>query len=394
MARSSRLEGRGAIAAVARQEALDGFRGRRALVVRAVTPILLFGVVLVSVLATRGPDPTRRDPYVVAVEGDRAGAAATLDALAGPRLRLEPSENAALAAARTADLGLRLPDRLDERIAAGEEVVVVVHRSAIRGQSRAALALVRAGLADQRLTALQEEAAAVELGRDQDLFPIELTDVQRTEQGTRALGAELIPALVLLQAAMLVTGVATRLLGRRTRGLLAAQLVLPLRRDQLARAKGWAELAVGLVAASPVLLAVLVFTAATTGNRAGAAAAAVDTVLVAAAALALSLPMVAVGLLIGTAARTQEQVTLATAVTLVLAAMVAAFVALGDAPRPPVLAVVPVAGLVSALRDQLTGTGSTAALLIATLSTLTFTWWCTRLAGRLFDGERLVLRGA
>lgn len=393
MARSSWFEGRGAVAAVARQEALDGFRGRRALVVRAVTPILLFGVVLVSVLATRGPDPTRRDPYVVAVEGDRAGASTTLDGLAGPRLRLEPTDDAALAAARTADLGLRLPDRLDERLAAGEEVAVVVHRSAIRGQSRAALALVRAGLADQRLAALQEEAAAVEPGRDEDLFPVELTDVQRTEQGTRALGAELVPALVLLQAAMLVTGVATRLLSRRTRGLLAAQLVLPLRRDQLARAKGWAELAVGLVAASPVLVAVLVFTAVTTANRAGAAAAAVDTVLVAASALVLSLPMVAVGLLIGTAARTQEQVTLATAVTLVLAAMVAAFVALGEAPRPAALPVVPVAGLVSALRDQLTGAGSAGALMIATLSTLVLTWWCTRLAGRLFDGERLVLRG-
>jgi hypothetical protein len=139
---------------------------------------------------------------------------------------------------------------------------------------------------------------------------------------------------------------------------------------------------------------VLAFTAVTTANRAGLAAAVLDTVVVGAAVVVLSLPMVAIGLVIGTGARTQEQVTLATAGALVLAAMVAAFVALGEMPRPPGLAVVPVAGMVSALRDQLAGTGSAAALLVATVSTLTLTWWCTRLAGRLFDGERLVLRGA
>ncbi|MFN8039664.1 MAG: ABC transporter permease subunit [Acidimicrobiales bacterium] len=386
--------GRGPVAALARQEALDGFRGRRALLVRMITPLLLFGVVLGAVLATRGPDPVRRDPYVVAVQGDRDGARAILGALAGDRLRFVPTDDAALAVLRGADLGLEVPDGLDATVAAGGDARVVVHRSATTSASRAALAVVRAGLTDQHLQLLQAQAAAVDPRQGQGLFPVELTDVQNTQQGTRTLGAELVPALLVLQAAMLVNGTATRLLGRRSRGLLPAQLVLPMRRDQLARAKGWAELAVGLVAGSPILLAVLVFTAWTTANRDGALAAAGDVIVVALSAVVLCLPMIGMGLLIGTAARTQEQVTLGTAAALVVSAMVAAFVALSDVAPPAGVAVVPVVGLVGTLRNLLTGTGGLGPVVVAMGTTLLLAWGATRLGGRLFDGERLVLRGA
>ncbi|MEZ5142980.1 MAG: ABC transporter permease subunit [Acidimicrobiales bacterium] len=386
--------GRGEVAALARQEALDGFRGRRALLVRAITPLLLFAVVLVAVLATRGPDPVRRDPYVLAVQGDRNGARATLDDLDDGRLRFVTTDDAALAAARDADLGVVLPDRLDDRIAAGEAPELVVYRAATRGSSRAALAVLRAGLADRQLTRLQDAAATVDPAHARGLFPIELTDVQRTEQGTRTLGGGLVPAVLVLQAAMLVNGTATRLLGRRSRGLLQAQLVLPLRRDQLARAKGWAELAVGMVAGSPVLLAVLAFTAVTAAGQRGAPAAIAETTVVAASAVVLGLPMVALGLLIGTVARTQEQVTLATAAALVLAAVVAAVVALGTVAPPAAIAVVPVAGLAGSLRNLLAGEGGLLPVLVAAVTTLLLAALLARLAGRQFDAERLVLRGA
>ena len=391
---SSRRAGRGPVAALARQEALDGFRGRRALVVRMVTPLLLFGVVLGVVLATRGPDPVRRDPYVVAVQGDRAGARATLEALAVDRLRFVATDDAALAVLRGADLGIEVPDQLDATLASGRDAELVVHRSATTGASRAALAILRAGLTDQHLQQLQTEAAAVDPRQGRALFPVELTDVQSTQQGTRTLGAELVPALLVLQAAMLVNGTATRLLGRRSRGLLPAQLVLPLRRDQLARAKGWAELAVGLVAGSPILLAVLVFTAWTAASRDGLAVAAGDALVVAASAVVLCLPMVGVGLVIGTAARTQEQVTLGTAAALVISAMVAAFVALSDVSPPAGVAIVPVVGLVGTLRNLLTGSGGLGPVVVAMGTTVLLAWGAARLGGRLFDGERLVLRGA
>ena len=104
--------------------------------------------------------------------------------------------------------------------------------------------------------------------------------------------------------------------------------------------------------------------------------------------------MVGVGLLIGTAARTQEQVTLGTAAALVVSAMVAAFVALSDVSPPAGVAIVPVVGLVGTLRNLLTGTGGLGPVVVAMGTTLLLAWGATRLGGRLFDGERLVLRGA
>lgn len=380
------------VGAAARLELLDGIRGRRQLVVRAITPILLFGVVLAVSIVTRGADPVRRDPYRVAVEGDVAGARATLDALRTPRLVFEPTPDAALAAANGADIGVRLPDRLDEALAQHRPTSIEVFQTTVTGSSRAAVANLRAGLADLYKRQLDDQARAAAVAEVATIFTIDRTDVQLTTQGTRELSAQIVPALLTLQAAMLVNATATRILGRRNRGLLMAQLLLPLRRRDLAVAKALAELGIGALAASPVVLVVLAYVLATGSSRGGAGAAAVGVIATAIAAAALALPMVAVGLLIGTAAKSQEQVTLGTALSLVATTMVAAITALGDVPRPRILAVMPIQGMVSALRDVLSGSGSPLWFAVAVLSSTAFAAVLVRLAGRVYRTDRIVLR--
>ena len=55
---------------------------------------------------------------------------------------------------------------------------------------------------------------------------------------------------------------------------------------------------------------------------------------------------------------------------------------------------VPIVGAVSALRDILNGGGAPIALLVACLSALALTALFLRLAARVFDAERTVLRVA
>lgn len=386
----------GDIRAVAAQEALDAVRGRRQLVVRTVTPIVLFILVLGATLVTRGADPDRRGAYRVAIEGDFQGSRATLEQLAPGRLVFEPSDDAALAAVRGAHLGLRLPKGLDERSRRStpsdtNEPVVVFFRPSDPG-SRAANALVRAGFAELNKRALLTAEDSPANGRTQ--ITLEVTDVQLTETGSRRLSSGLVPALVILQASTLVAGTATRILGRRNRGLVTAQLLLPMSRWRMAIAKMLAELAVGMLAASPILAVVLVFVATISFGRDGVAEAMMAASATAVTAVALCLPMAAAGLFIGTAARTQEQVSLGTAVAVIVSATVAAIFALGELPPVGPLAAIPVAGSATALRDLLAGQGSVAWVLLATVSNTGAAALLTAAAARLFNSERLVLRSA
>ncbi len=381
----------GATAAVARLELLDGLRGRRQLVVRAITPLVLFGVVLGASLATRGADPVRTTPYRVAVEGDTAGAAETLRVLAGFNLVFEPTGDAPLAAARGADLGVRLPDRLDDRIARHETITLAVFRTVTSAPSRSATAWMEVGF-DEIYRRQIDALSAGRGGAALDIITIDRINVQRLEQGTRELSAQIVPALLTLQAVMLVGSTATRILGRRNRGLLMAQLLLPVPRYRLAAAKARAELGLGMIAGSPVLLATFVYVGIVTSQRAGPIAATTAVGATAVAAVALALPMVALGLFIGTAARSQEQVTLGTAVALVVAASVAATTALGDFPRPSSLAVVPLVGTVSTLRDILNASGNPVWFAVSLVSSGLLAWGVTRRAGRRFDTDRVVLR--
>ncbi len=404
-----RAQRRQELVATARQELLDGLRGRRQLLVRALTPIVLFVVVLGASLATRGADPTRDTPYRVAVQGDLEGMRTTIALLESQKLTFVATGDAALATANGADIGLIVPNGLDALIKAREPAALEVIQTTVSPASRAATANLRAGLAEvyrgQMIdaldsprpgtqTGLADPSEAIDGTATLQRFTIDRINVQRTQAGTRELSAQIVPALIVLQAAMLVNGTATRILGRNNRGLIMAQLLLPLRRTDLARAKAIAELGLGLTAASPVLLVIIGYAAIAGNLRAGPGAGLVAAATTAVVALVLAAPMVACGLFIGTAARSQEHVTLGTAISLILTSLVAAVTALGEFPRPAGFAVLPIVGAVSALRDILNGGGSLLALLVACASALALTTLFLRLAARVFDAERTVLRVA
>jgi hypothetical protein len=379
--------------AVASVEALDGFRSRRQLLVRAVTPIVLFACVLGITLALRGADTrTHPDAYRVAVQGDFAGAQRTLRALNPERLVFYPATDAKIAAVSEADAGMAVPDGLDAVLEQHPDTLapVQVFQVTLNPPSRAAAILVKSGFADMKKRQVVERLGSVDDGGQRAEFTLDIVNVERTEAGTRTITSQVIPGLVLLQAAMLVAGTSNRLVSRRTRGLLMAQLVLPVSRRALALAKGLGELAIGTLTAAPVIVVILAFgvASATTGS----VNASVHLVLTAFTMLTLFAFTTALGVVIGTAARTQEQVSLATGAALIVATLVATTVALSEVARPAWISIIPVVGSVSTLRDLLNGTGSVVAVLVAGAFTLLGAFLLVLPAGRALDAERMVMR--
>ena len=382
------------IRAVAGLEALDGLRSRRQLIVRALTPVVLFACLAGLTLALRGVDTRNHpQPYDVVVEGDVAGARQTLAQLRPDRLTFRPVDDARLATTNGAEAGVRLPPGLDEAMARGDAVTVDVYTNALDGGSRAAAALLRSAIVD--LHAQQVRGQLAELpsgGAAPGGFTLDLTNVERTAQGTRSLTSQLIPGLLCLQAALLVAGTANRLVSRRTRGVLVAQLLLPVSRRNLALAKGLGELVVGFVTAAPIMVAVLGFGAVLAfhdGNALQAVTATVATFLAAVVLFALT---TTVGVLIGTASRTQEQVSLATGSAVVLAALVATTIGLSTVPVPPALSLIPFAGTIGQLRVLLDGNGSFAWFAVSLATTLIGALAVTTLGGRSLDAQRVVMR--
>lgn len=386
---------RRAVRAIAGQEIVDGFRNRRQLVLRAVLPLLLFTLVLIVAFVTRSPEVQRvPERLTVAVEGDAAGAHATLADLPEFRLEVEPAPDAALAAARGADIGIVLPPGIDDALARGEQPRVVVYHSPGDRRSTTALALLDAAFSAQRKEQIDAQLFTADPDAVTSLFPVEVVDVELTTRGAQLGIAGLVGALVCIQAGLLTGGVGMRLAARRTGGRLVGQLLLPVGRAEIALAKGLAELGIGLVVALPVLVpATLVATVWQLGHH-GAAAAVAALVAVVMAALVLSTTTTAVGLLVGVRARSQEQLTLASAATVIAMAAVGGAIALGSLPRPSALAVVPVAGIVSALRDVLAGSGNPVWFSTAVVTTLVPAVFLVHRAGQSLDAERLVLRGS
>ena len=399
------------VRAIAGLEALDGLRSRRQLVVRAVTPILLFVCVLGVTIALRGVDQ-RNHPqrYRIAVEGDFEGARRTLEVLNPNRLEFFAVTDSRLATIDGADAGLRVPDHLDRTLAEELDTIVPLelHEVTSNPSSRAGVVLVQSAFIDLHTSSVHarvDEAvrtaggtiptgadgttgSAAKVGRFEPLT----INVEVTSAGTRTLTSQVIPGLLCLQAALLVAGTANRLVSRRSRGLLTAQLLLPISRRSLAIAKGLGELVVGLVTASPIIVALLGFGAIIALRDGTPWQALIQLVATAIAMLTLFGFTTMVGVLIGTAARTQEQVSLATGGAVIIAALVATIVALGPVTPPPGMSVVPFAGAIGMLREVLNGTGSFGALIVAALTTILGSYLISMFGGRSLSGERLVLR--
>src|SRR5690606_24939970 len=132
-----------AIWAVAALDLLDGLRSRTQLLVRAFVPLALFALVFGVAFVTRSPSIVRIDePVVVAVDGDVDGAARTLEGRRERGAVVEVTADPVLAASRDADLGVELPDDLDEAMAAGIPVELDVHESVRDRRSTTAEALL------------------------------------------------------------------------------------------------------------------------------------------------------------------------------------------------------------------------------------------------------------
>jgi ABC-type transport system involved in multi-copper enzyme maturation permease subunit len=391
--------------AIAALETLDGIRSRRQLVVRTVTPLVLFACVLAVTLKLRGADTaTHPERYRIAVEGDFAGAKDTLERLRPDRLEFFAAPDARVATIDQADAGLHVPDRLDALVndPSRPGIPLEIYVSTLNPPSRAAAAIVTSAFVDQHTNEVRAEveaarstsSSAAPTDRVVGTFAPLTFDVERTVAGTRTLTSQVIPGLVCLQAALLVTGTANRLVSRRTRGLLMSQLLLPVSRRSLAMAKGVGELAVGMVTAAPVVVALIGFAAIIAVRDGSAIDVAGHTLATVVAMVALFAFTTTVGVLIGTAARTQEQVSLATGAAVIVAALVATTIALGTAAPPTALVVIPFAGLVGTLREVLNGTGSYASFFVALLSTAAGTFALSVWGGRTLDAERLVMRDA
>lgn len=385
------------VRAIAGLETLDGVRDRRQILVRALTPVVLFLCVLGVSLGLSGTDSrSHPQPYTVAVEGDIGGAADTLAALSD-RLEFIPVDDARLAAFDQTELGIRIPDAMDQtrRDDPGAVIAIEIFQVGIDPPSRAGSLLLQSSLANLEYESarlqLEEQRASTESGRG-DSIAVTVLNVERSQAGTRTLVSQVIPGLLCLQAALLVAGTANRIVSRRSRGLLMAQLLLPVSRRALATAKGLGELVVGCVTASPVIAAVLGFGLLSAAFTGALSSTFVHLVAIVITMVGLFSFTTALGVVIGTSARTQEQVSLATGAAVIVASLIAVIVAIGDRSPPAIIAIVPVAGSVGSLRDVLEGSGSVLAVAIATVTTLAATLLVVVRTGRSLDAERMVLR--
>jgi hypothetical protein len=378
------------VRAIARPDFLDGLRSRRLLVTRALTPVVLFVVVLAVSLLSGGVEAETGDgPLVVAVEGDLAGARETLSFVEGSRIELVPSDDAALDAADEADAGMRVPDALDAKVAADEAASVELLEVTPSPSSRSAVAQLRASIAD-----LGRDDLVAAAGTGTGLLDLTVTDLELTRGGTRVLAAELVASVLVLQAALLVGSTANRFVARRGRGLVQGRLLLPVGRSTLALGTAAGELGVGMVASSLVLVPATALAAGVLGAQFGPLAGVAGAAVIAGSALVLSGTFAALGLVVGVRSRTPEQVTLSTGISVVGATVVAALVGLGVQQLPEIVALVPLAGVVSETRATLSGDGRPLALVAAWVVTLLLAGVLVLRGGRALEAERLVRRGA
>jgi hypothetical protein len=368
----------------------EGLRQRRTLVIRGALPFLLLGVVGLATLlpqADRGDD---RETFTLAVSGDLEGLREALDPLIASRLVLVPSDDPALDAALDADAGLALPDDL-AAVEAGQPGEAVVYQRARSRASRAAAGLAATGLRTVNLRAMARQAPDVEVS---DVL-YDVLDVQRTREGASALYAQVVAGLVALQASVVVGAAAARAGGRRQSATLAALLLLPVRRERLVADLALADAGLGLVTAAPVLVLIGAGAALFAQFDQGTGAALLALVATLVAALALSWVMAVVGNLVGLRARSHEQASLASSIATVAVAVIAGLMALGERAVPALLDVVPVAGLVSALRAALTDPGAWTLGRVVFAATVTVVAgllplrWAARVAGEDRSGLRL-----
>ncbi|MDZ7731965.1 MAG: hypothetical protein U5R31_01620 [Acidimicrobiia bacterium] len=370
------------VTGLAQAEVLDGLRRRRQLVVRALTPIVLLGLLVGIELVAGDDDLTGTGDYRVAVAGDLEGAPGALAALRDhPRLEVVEREDARVAADDGADLGLVFPPDFDRRLAAGD-VSSLVPVLGFDLPGRTAFALVAAELEGVWRSSLPSGAS------DARLFDVEVVETE-AEREAESLVGQVVSAIVVLQAATVIGGAAARFTTRRAVGVLQSQLLLPVPRGALALAKGTAESLLGLVAVAPVVaafalvaLVVLVAEGAVLGGVATMVAVVLGT-------LSMLFPASVYGVLIGCAARSPQGASVASALGVVILAGVVSFVSIGPEPVGSLVAIVPIAGLAHGIRLVASGESAALVLAVGAVSTVALGAGLTVVTGRYLGTERL-----
>ena len=224
----------------------------------------------------------------------------------------------------------------------------------------------------------------------------EVVDVQRTREGAQSLYAQVAAALLALHASMLVGTSGSRLAGRRHAAQSVSIMLLPLSRRSLVHALTLSETGLGLVSSLPVLVPTALGAVAFALLESGWDTVPITVAAVAAASLALCTAMVALGTTIGLRVASSEQVSLLSSIAVVGMAAIAGVVSLGETRLPAVIAVVPVAGLIDALRGALTDgdLASLGWLAVACASTAAATVALLRLAARAPDDHPLGVRAS
>lgn len=339
----------------------------------------------------RGQDRIEQRSFSVAVGGDVAGAAGLLKQLESPRLAFRtvadvPDE----VTASRASSGIVLPEGVDRRLAAGEQVELQMFYRASQNVSVESFNTVGTRLQEVELSRL-----ATTNGHDVAIGGGPVVDVQelpRDERITRIQLARQLAPIAALLCIGVVTSVASVFGAARERRSIEPLLVLPMRRQAIALgiALGAYPLACLQVLAAVVLLVLTAALPASTNHQSPATLA----VMLVAGTFA-SLLLASVGTALGCVAGSlgtggDDAVSLGDLVAvLFVAAGVLVFVAptIGD---NPLFDAVPVLGQVLVMRDLVGGTAQPLGVVLAVISAAAVFALAVRFAGHcLADEDRL-----
>ena len=382
---------------VARREITDYRRQARVWLALIGGPLLLTAVIAFPAVLGRNRDRvTAATKFSVAVQGDRAGAAALLHSLRQSHFVVHPSGDAAASILKQDALtGLVLPKAVDASVVARHRVTLTVLDLTNGGKS-----IVAAKVLVETLRAMGVRVTTADLiarGADPELLAplrVDVTDLAGGSpsgvRDTLGLGLSLLLAL---QCLGLMGLAQERIGGSRDRRVLEPILALPIGRRDLLMGAGLASLAAGLAA---VVLAL--------GPVSGFVAIAVHSVrdapggLVAlfggmgVGVIALATVLIAAGLLIGTMAESSLTGTTTTNAIRLALYIGIAIIPIFDLPTTPWFLALPLVGPISFVRDAI-GHGLLAdRALIVVVAALAWSFLFITRAARLLDAERGVLR--
>lgn len=244
---------------VARKEILSTFRDTRAIVSNLLIPLVLLPVIMLGMPLLLGGLFQREAQTVttLVVQGLEHVPADLLQLIEAQQAELAPTPDAE-AAVRSdeAPAGMVVPDGFAQRLAAGENVQVVVYRKAGNmrselnaGKLESAIAAYRQQVVGERLAAAGVDPAVLE--------PVAIVRLDASTEAERSSGqlAWLIPffiAIWTLTGGQMAAIDATA--GEKERGTLEVLLVAPVKRVEVVVGKFLATTLFGLLAATMAIL--------------------------------------------------------------------------------------------------------------------------------------------